>query len=257
MTYLQAFAVVALSAALAAGAAWTVGRLTPVETRRRRHEVGAQVFCQVGLMISVLLAFVFSEVWGQYRTEALAINGECAALHGAAMLADAMPHGKGRPVNEAIATYARDVIDIEWPMLARRHRSPQAAEDMDMIFRVAAKLHATRPVEVTMQSQILSLLSQAHANREMRTFQIHQGTPPLVWVMLLSISLVLVGFIVFSGAEAPTHVILTALFAASMAIVLVLVRMLDYPFEGAMALPDLDFVKTLGQVSSFISSAKS
>jgi Protein of unknown function (DUF4239) len=257
MTYLQAFAVVALSALLAGSAAWIVGRFMPVEIRRRRHEVGAQVFCQVGLMISVLLAFVFSEVWSQYRTEALAINGECAALHGAAMLADALPHGKGRPVNEAIVTYASDVIAIEWPAMARRHRSPQAAEDMDMIVRAAARLRVARPAEVTMQSQMLSLLSQAHANREMRTFQIHQGTPPLVWVMVTSISLVLVGFVIFSGVDAPTHIILTALFAASMALVLVLVRMLDYPFEGAMALSDADFVKMLSQVSSLLGAARS
>ena len=35
--------------------------------------------------------------------------------------------------------------------------------------------------------------------------------------------------------------------------VLVLVRMLDLPFQGALALPDADFVKLLGEVSGLAS----
>ena len=124
MTYFGAAAVVALSTALAVFAAWLVGRLTPLESRRRHHEVGSVVFQQVGVMISVLLAFVFSEVWGEYRTAALAINGECAALHGAAILANAVPDGQGLPVVRAIAVYGQTVIKTEWPTMAQRHRGP-------------------------------------------------------------------------------------------------------------------------------------
>ena len=43
-------------------------------------------------------------------------------------------------------------------------------------------------------------------------------------------------------------------FTASIAAVLVLVRMLDYPFEGALALGNEDFVKLAEQVSRLLAS---
>src|SRR6202012_752997 len=106
VSYFTAFVVIALTAAVAAGASWLVSANLPIETRRRHHDVGGQVFQQVGVMVSVLMAFVFSEVWGEYRTAAMAINGEGGALHGAAMLSSPLPNDVGKPVNRAIAVYA-------------------------------------------------------------------------------------------------------------------------------------------------------
>ena len=255
MSYLGALAVVGLCTALAVASAWLVGRLVPVENRKRHHEVGSPVFSQVGVMISVLLAFVFSEVWGEYRTAALAINGECAALHGAAILANAVPDGQGLPVDRAIAVYAQTVIASEWPMMADRHRSPAAAHALGDTMRAAVRMNVSRPVDLATQNQILSLLAQAHANRETRTFQVTQGMPGFMWLMLIIITAVLVGFVVFSGAESPTHMVLAGLYAASAAMVLVLVRMLDFPFEGALAIPDTDFVKMFGEVAALARGA--
>jgi hypothetical protein len=43
-------------------------------------------------------------------------------------------------------------------------------------------------------------------------------------------------FVLFAGVESRTaHFFFTAIFATSVVLVLILVRMLDYPFEGALA----------------------
>jgi hypothetical protein len=249
MSYLEAFVVVALSIAAAVGASWLVGRSFSLDSRQRHHAVGSAVFSQVGVMLSVLLAFVFSEVWGEYRTTALAINGECAALHGAAMLSSGLPDGEGLPVIRAIETYAATVKNEEWPLMAQRQRSRQAAHDLQATLRLAASLNLTKPVEVATEAQVINLLTQAHANRETRTFELTQAAPPLMWGMLIAIAVLLTGFVAFAGAEYPAHLALAGACAGSVALVLVLVRMLDLPFEGALALPDTDFVKLFDQVT--------
>jgi hypothetical protein len=48
------------------------------------------------------------------------------------------------------------------------------------------------------------------------------------------------------------HIVVASAFAGCTVLVLVLVRMLDYPFEGALALPDADFLKLLEQVSDLM-----
>jgi len=253
MSYLAAFVVIALSAVAAAVSSRLVGAKIKLDERQRHHEVGGAVFLQIGVLISVLIAFVFSQVWGEYRTAAMAINGECGALHGAAMLSHALPGDVGQPVDRAIAVYARTVVNTEWPMMTQRRRSPEATLAFEAIIQSAANLNVTRAVEVSDQGQIVSLLAQAHAYRETRTFQLSEGIPSFIWVMLIGISLTLIGFVVFAGLEDPGHMILAAAFSACMALVLVLVRMLDFPFEGALALPNTDFVKMLAQVSALAS----
>ncbi len=249
MTYFAALLIVALSIVAAAVASMAVAKVLSVDSRRRQHEVGIAVFTQLGVMIAVLLAFVFNQVWGDYRTVALAINGECGALHGAAMLASALPDGEGAPLIRAIETYAQTVVKSEWPMMAERRRSPQAAHQLEEALRLAANLNVSRPPEVSTQGQILNLLAQAHAYRETRTFQFARGIPPMMWFIIIALSALLTIFVVFAGVESPGHIVLSGVFAAAMALVLVLVRMLDFPFEGALALRNVDFLKLLGEVS--------
>jgi hypothetical protein len=200
-------------------------------------------------MLSVLLAFVFSETWSQYNAAAESINGECGALHGAALLADALPVGQGQPVVRAIAVYAATVVDTEWPMMAHRSRSPEAVREFGALMQAAARLNVIGPVEVSNQSEILSLLALAHADRETRTFQMTQGLPAPMWAVLIIISLVLIFFVLLAGLERPGHMVLACAFTGCTVLVLVLMKMLDYPFEGALAIGDADFVQMLREVS--------
>jgi hypothetical protein len=252
VTYLAAALIVIGSMALAAAASFLVCRLVPIETRRRHHEVGSLVFLQVGVMFAVLLAFVFSEVWDEFNTAAQSINGECGALHGAAMLANALPSRAGRPVNVAIGAYARDVVDIEWPAMAHRQRSARAAEDLRVAIDTAARLPVTAPADVAIRSQIVSLLAEAHAERETRTFQLTRGAPAALWFVLIAIGAVLEGFVLLAAVGNPGHMFFSAAFMGCTVLVLVLVAMIDYPFEGDVALANTDFVKLLGEISAML-----
>jgi hypothetical protein len=64
---------------------------------------------------------------------------------------------------------------------------------------------------------------------------------------------VLALFVLFAGVESRmAHIFFTSVFATSIVLVLIVVRMLDYPFEGALALSNSDFVKTIARVSPLI-----
>ena len=252
MSYLTACLIVIAAALAAAGASWLICAGVSLETRRRHHEVGHPVFLQIGVMFSVLLAFVFSEVWGEYNTAAQAINGECAALHGAAMLANALPAAQGLPLERAIGAYVQTVVSIEWPTLAHGRGSEKASDDFRATLNAAANLDATTPARASTQTQILELLALAHAERETRLFQASQGLPGAVWIVLSIITLVLIGFVLFAGLETSGHLILSVAFTASTVGVLVLVKLLDYPFSGSLALGPEDFLKTLREVSALV-----
>lgn len=253
VTYVSAIAIVVSCVAVAALASVLVNRFVPRSARSRHYEVGVQIFLQLGVLFAVLLAFVFNEVWGEYNTAAQAINGECGALHGASMLSAAISDDGGRPVDQAIVVYVRTVVEKEWPSMAQRRRSEQAAGDLRAILDHAAQLTPTRPNEVTVQSQVLSLLAVAHSYRETRLFQMTLGVPLAMWLVLVTLALFLIALVLLSTADGLGHLLFACSFTACTVMVLVLVRMLDLPFEGALGLPDADFVKLLGEVSSLVS----
>jgi hypothetical protein len=49
-------------------------------------------------------------------------------------------------------------------------------------------------------------------------------------------------FLIFAGVEWPVHLLFAAAFAGSTVLVLVSIQLLDFPFEGALALKNSDFV---------------
>ncbi|MEO8813170.1 MAG: hypothetical protein ABI376_09705 [Caulobacteraceae bacterium] len=249
MTYLTAFAIVVAAAAAAAGASWILSGWVAIETRRRHHEIGGQVFLQLGVVFAVLLAFVFNEAWGEYNTAAQAIDGECGSLHGAAMIAAALPDGQGRPMTAAIETYAAVVVHEEWPAMARRRRSGEAGADFQRMITVATKLPAAAPGQVAGQAQILSLLAQAHDSRETRLFQMTQALPAALWFVLIAIAVVLIAFVLMAGIETPGLMIFATAFTGCTAMILVLLKLLDYPFEGSVALGPTDFIDLAAKVA--------
>jgi uncharacterized protein YbaA (DUF1428 family) len=250
MSYAEALLVVVLIAIAAVVATSFVRRAMGLDVRRRQHEVGNPVYLQIGVVFAVLLAFVFNEVWGEYNAAAQAINGECGALHGAAVLAHDLPDGQGQGVVQAIRNYAEVVINVEWPTLEQRKESPEAVNAFVAIVDAAGRLNTTQPADQTIQGQILSLLAQAHAYRETRIFQANQGLPVVIWIVLSFYALILVTFVLFAGVESRAgHLLFSAIFATSVVLVLIVLRMLDYPFEGALTLSKSDFINTIQRVN--------
>jgi Protein of unknown function (DUF4239) len=252
MSYFWAILIVFLSALIAGALSFVIDRFVSVEARRKHHEVGFQVFAIIGLMFSVLLAFVFSETWSEYNAAKQSISNECGALHGAAMIAAAMPNGEGHPLIEDMRFYASDVVNREWPIMADQRRSIETAHNLRTAVFDAVKMPTSTGSDLANRSQILELLSQAHAARETRTFQLDLGLPDAMWTVLIVLSIMLIALSALAGDERFITVAFAAIFAASIVMVLVLVRMLDYPFQGALALDPEDFVKLGGQLNDLL-----
>ena len=132
-------AVVVLGSGVIAGAlAWLTRRYVQIDVLRRHHEVGSAVFLQLGVVFAVLLAFVFSEVWTEYNQAAGAIDRECGALNGVAMLNVALPEPARQPMKAALAGYIGQVLTEEFPSMMRRQASAAAEAAFQTLWVTAA-----------------------------------------------------------------------------------------------------------------------
>jgi hypothetical protein len=254
VTYADVAVTVLGTGVIAGFMAWLTRCVVRIEVLRRHHEIGSAVFLQLGVIFAVLLAFVFSEVWNEYNLAANAIDQECGHLSGAAILSKELPEPMRHPLEISIRQYVTDVITTEWPTMLEERASPVASRSFQKLWAQAASLDVHETNTVAIRDQILNLLSQAHQNRSTRLFEMGLSVPNVLWVLLIGFAVVLVAFLFCFGIEnIVSQVIFTALFAAGVAFVLVMVHLLDFPFEGALRLPPTTFQTTLQEIDAMSS----
>jgi hypothetical protein len=247
-----ALAIVLVCTLLAGAVSRFVHHTIHIELRRKHNEIGTAVFLQLGVIFAVLLAFVFSEVWSQYNEAGEAVQMECSALEGAAVLASALPRPMAEPLLSAEQSYIRAVIGKEWPLMARqRGETVTVAAKLTQIIQETARMQLSGAADLGTRQQLLGFLEQANTHRAERIFQISSGVPGLLWCLLIGFGVVLAAFVTMAGVDNGTALISFAMtFAAAVAAILVLINLLDYPFEGALALGPEPFMITLQKISA-------
>lgn len=257
MGFAAALSLIALAALAAMIAALIMQRLVAVDLRRKHHDVGSTVFLQLGVVFAVLLAFVFDEAWSEYNQAAAAIDLEVGALHAVGMIAATLPSPQAVAILTKERAYIESVVSHEWPVMAA-HRT----EDLSTDLKLQALLQDVADLGVPgdqreKKAAMLSLLAEAHAQRETRIFQAGSGIPGALWCVLIAFTITLGLFV--SLSEIPyrsTAATISACFAAGIASILVVARLLDYPFEGALALHSTDFVDVFGKITALLAGAR-
>src|ERR1700730_5764760 len=119
MSYAAAVSTVLIAGIVAAFATALIHRRVEIDLRRLHHDVGSVVFLQLGVVFAVLLAFVFSEAWGEYNEAAQAIDLEVSAMHGVAMISATLEPAQANTILAAERAYLEGVTYQEWPVMAR------------------------------------------------------------------------------------------------------------------------------------------
>lgn len=254
MTYGAFIFIVFICTAAAVGFSYAVHRLVHIDTRRRHQDVGSAVFLQLGVLFAVLLAFVFSEAYGEYGEAQQAIDLECAALHAAAMISTTLPPPQAHEMLRLEVGYIGDVIHFDWPEMRDHQRgSARAVDDLTALVQYAARLPVSDQADAPVKMQLLDLLSQAHAQREVRLFQAQNGLPVVLWVVLTIFGVLLMIFVTFSGVERYAWLALFVIsFSVCVSAILALVGLLNYPFQGALALTHEDFSMRLQEITALL-----
>jgi hypothetical protein len=258
MSYGDAFWAVVAGGVGAAFAAVIACRLIGIDVRRRHHDVGSVVFLQLGVVFAVLLAFVFSEAWTEYNEAAQAIDLEVSAMHGIGMLAATLPSPEASKILSAEQSYLKAVVDNEWPVMAKtRAEDITTDHKLRALFQEVAHWKPGDSEEHDTKEAMLSLIAQAHTQRETRIYQAQNGIPKPLWWVLIGFTILLTLFVSLSAIQyAAIAVAISACFTISVASILVTARLLDFPFEGALRLQPTDFVQVIDKVSALLTEAK-
>jgi hypothetical protein len=101
-----------------------VRRMVPVSELAEHTDVAGYVYAVIGVIYAVVLALVVIAAWEEYRDARQAVANEASAVLNLARAANGWPAGDREEVESALVTYARQVVDVEWPAMARGDFGP-------------------------------------------------------------------------------------------------------------------------------------
>jgi hypothetical protein len=231
--FLSAVLYIGSIVALSILGAWVVRRYVGYALLSEHNELAGFMLAVVGVVYAVLLAFMAISVWERYEA------AEVRTYHEANTLVDiyrnVAPFARAHMLRAEIRAYAREVIEHEWPLLQKGEHSPSAEAQSERIASeiLALPVHDAR--EQNAHAALLSLTDDELSDRASRTSLSASGLNPLIYWILGAGAAITIAFTFLFGFKSRTmQFVMTALYSATIALVLYLVVSLDYPFGAGI-----------------------
>jgi hypothetical protein len=208
--------------------------------RKLHNDVAGPIFATVGVIYAVLLAFLVVIVWQNFdaaRNDAAREANYLAAVYRDSGALPAAFRGK---VKIALQSYVSEVINDEWPLLAKGERSAKVQAAQDRLWDLLSGYEPRTENEKIFFSEMVKKFNEAGEYRRLRLLNAREGIHPILWFVLISGGLITIAFTFFFGTENfGPQLWMSGMLAALIALALLTIMMLDYPFSGDVSIrPD-------------------
>ncbi len=249
-TLLFGLLVVVLSVVLALAGLVSIHRLlVPFIHLDSNSEATSATQQTIALIYGVTVAFAILVVWEQLDTALATTQREASDVEVIYRLAEQLPESDKARVQELSRSYARVVVDEEWPLLARGQGSPQAQDTLEELRRSIQEFDPQTMGEQALYTQMLTQVVTLEENRGLRLLASNEGVPPLLWIVLVIAGILTVTFAYLFGMEHPrVQMVRVAVLAVVVALSLYTVRVIEYPFVGEVQVRPEAFEKVLDRM---------
>ena len=210
-----------------------VQRAVPASRRREHNDVAGFIYAVVGVVYAVLLALVVIAVWEEHEAAKATVGSEANELAEVLWLAHRFPEPQDHQLQELARSYARVVVEEEWPLMERGRSSPRAWALLDEMRLSVQDLGVRTPADQVLFEQGLDRVQGLADARRVRLVEAEEGIPAVLWAVLGFGGIVTVGFTYLFGLENTwSHRLMVAAVAGLIALVLFTIGNLEYPFSG-------------------------
>lgn len=251
ITALWGVLVVAVSVLVAVAALNLVNRLVPTAMRETHNDVAGFVYAVVGVVYAVLLAFVVIAVWENYEEARDTTVREADELAEIFLLAHRFPEPERTRIQELSRSYARVVLEEEWPLMTEGRMSRRAWEVLDELRDTVQGYDPSTEAGQVLYGEELDRLNELGDARRDRLLDAQVGIPAILWVVLIVGGFITVGFTYLFGLRSnAAHTLMVAALTAILAMVLFTIGALEYPFSGSVRIQPFAFELVLDRFDS-------
>jgi hypothetical protein len=242
-TWLVGLVVIALCAVVSVLGLVVFNLLVKPETREKDNETVGLTYAIVAVILAVLVGVIVVDVW-ETATKAKEIaTDEANQLSSLVLQSDGLQPAMTQTVKADVTEYVDIVVKHEWPsQMAGKTAESVYAPGWAVVGDLTAKLAAYEPAGLSdnaVKAEMLRVVNALIKARHDRTLAAGEHTPDDVWLMLIVAGVIAVFYTYLFGARsARIHMAVTALVAASIALVYVVLIELDNPFRGELHVSD-------------------
>lgn len=246
ITFLYGLLIVVPSVVLAVVGLRLVQRSVPLPKRERNNTATGGIYAALYVMVGVSIGFSLFLTWQEYNTARQVAKNEAVAVEQIYRLADRLPEPDRSRIQDQATSYARSVVEEEWPSMKQGQESPRAKTRLGELRRSVQDFQPRTDAQSDLYSEALSELDELEANRELRLLAVNEGIPYVVWVVLVTGGVLTVVFAYLFGIEpAWLHTVAVAGLALIVSLVLHVIGVLDYPFNGGVQVQPEGFEQVL------------
>jgi hypothetical protein len=206
-------------------------RLVPLSLRESHNSPIGITYSGVYLLFGVMVGFSAFLVLNKYHTSQETTQTEAGYVEEIYWLAEEFPEPKRDQIQGLAVSYARVVVNEEWLLMRQGRTSPRAEALVIELRRSIQDFEPSTQTENALYAQELERVHDLDQARQVRLLNVHEGLPPILWVVLggLGISTILFAYLV-GMKNLRLHMFTVSVLAAGIALVLLTIVALDHPF---------------------------
>jgi hypothetical protein len=216
-------------------------RLVDLNARREHNDLIGTSLAVIGTVAAILMAFIGVATWESFSHAEALTEAEAGALSNLYLDSHGLPaDGVSDPIRADIKNYLVLVTTEEWRKQQQGMLDEEAKSAGRMLLAdINAKLVSFIPQnagQTNVHAQMLTALNELASARRNRTQAASGHVPRPVWMIMLLGTALTIGYTYVFGARTLwVHMIVTGSVAASLALVILLIVIMDYPFRGEVS----------------------
>jgi hypothetical protein len=224
--------IISLSVLFAVAGVTLVQRRVPADQRKSRTTGLQQISAGLGAMFSVIVGFSAFLVLNKYHAAQLTVQSEAGDIEEIYKLAQPLSEPQREQIQGVAASYARVVVDEEWPLMRQGRWSSHADALADELRRRIQEGYKTSTgVEQQFFAEQLDVMNDLDEDREARLIDVRTGLPSILWVALIVLGTSTIGLAYMVGMESRRlHLLTVGILATGISLVLFAILILDRPF---------------------------
>ena len=210
------------------------------ETLESSQETVSVMFSAVGVLYTVLLAFLVVLVSEQFNAAQEATEQEATKISNLLRNAVVFHQPAQDDIQDRLIAYTRSVVQDEWETMA----DGEASEDTVHLYRRVWSgyygFHPRTEQEHHFYGESISRLNDLGQDRRLRIISSQASIPGLMWGLLIGGGVVTLGYLYLFVIPSPTlQRLMIGSVAGLLAFILFLILALDHPFSGDVSVaPD-------------------
>ena len=244
-TWLWGTILVALSVASACGGLLVFHRLVHVNLRRAHNDLAGFTIAIISVLYAVLLAFIAIATWESFSRASDIVENESDYAGGIYLDTKGLPQAKGKEIRDDVARYVSVVIDDEWPIQRDGKTPDQGWKPLRDLAGAITTIQPQNPGEAVIEADLLRTWNELYLARSSRLSAVQGHIPSVIWWIIFFGGAITTGYTYLFGFENfGMHMAMTATVAATLALVVVLIIALDWPFRGQISISPDPFIMT-------------